>query len=238
MNSMNKLSENWITEHTLDFEYKKYVLLAWLQNVEQHFKMIQLYPSLGELVNHYRNACGLRDGKMNLESNFPKEVKGIDGEKFRLMTEPVLQNEQIMNDIEKILEFSIPRFENSLKGGTELYEEVESGIAIFPIGISPIYKSEGYVLLRESTSTTRVYQYQVSIFESAESKWRALRTEFVGNHSNSFTVTYESIKMELIHTNEALPNPAVFAAESRKPIPVDETFLPLVKRLLIRQIAA
>jgi hypothetical protein len=238
MNSMNKLSENWITEHTLDFEYKKYVLLAWLQNVEQHFKMIQLYPSLGELVNHYRNACGLRDGKMNLESNFPKEVKGIDGEKFRLMTEPVLQNEQIMNDIEKILEFSIPRFENSLKGGTELYEEVESGIAIFPVGISPIYKSEGYVLLRESTSTTRVYQYQVSIFESAESKWRALRTEFVGNHSNSFTVTYESIKMELIHTNEALPNPAVFAAESRKPILVDETFLPLVKRLLIRQIAA
>jgi hypothetical protein len=235
---MNKLSENWITEHTLDFEYKKYMLLAWLQNVEQHFKMIQLYPSLGELVSHYRSACGLRDGKLNLESAFPKEIKGIDSEKFRLMTEPVLQNEQIMKDIEKILEFSIPRFENSLKEGTELYEKVEQGINVFPIGISPLYKNEGYVLLRESKSNTRVYHYQVSIFESAESNWRALRTAFVGNHSNSFSVTYESIKTDLIHTNEALPNPAVYAAESRKPIPVDETFLPLVKRLLIRQIAA
>lgn len=235
---MKKLSENWITEHTLDFEYKKYVLLSWLQNVEQHFKMIQLYPSLGELVNHYRNACGLRNGKQSLENNFPKEIKGIDSEKFRIMTEPVLQNDQIMQDIEKILEFSIPHFENSLKGGTELYEEVESGIEVFPIGITPIYKNEGYVLLRESTNNTRVYQYQVSIFESAESKWRALRTEFISNRTNSIASTYESIKTELIHANETLPNPAVFAAESRIPIPVEETFLPLVKRMLIRQIAA
>lgn len=235
---MKKLSENWITEHTLDFEYKKYVLLAWLQTVEKHFSMIQLYPSLAELVHHYRSACGLRDGKQNLETSFPKEIKGLDGEQMRLMTEPVLQNDQLMQDIEKILEFSIPRFETKLKEGSELYEEVEQGVSIFPIGISPIYKNEGYVLLRESTSNTKVFQYQVSIFGNAQDRWRALKTEFVGDHSNSLAVTYESIKTNLIQANDSLPNPAVFAAESRTPIPLEETFLPVVKRMLIRQIAA
>jgi hypothetical protein len=235
---MNKLSENWITEHTLDFEYKKYMLLAWLQSVEKHFTMIELYPSLGELVNHYRNACGIREGKMNLENSFPKEIAGIDEDKFRLMTEPVLKNEQIMSDIEKILDFSIPHFETKLKEGTELYDELENGINIFPIGISPIYKNEGYVLLRETIGNTRVYQYQVGIYSDATQRWRTLRAEFISNRTNGIAVSYESIKTELIHANATLPNPAVFAAESRKPIPVDQTFLPIVKRLLFRQIAA
>jgi hypothetical protein len=143
-----------------------------------------------------------------------------------------------MSDIEKILDFSIPHFETKLKEGTELYDELENGINIFPIGISPIYKNEGYVLLRETIGNTRVYQYQVGIYSDATQRWRTLRAEFISNRTNGIAVSYESIKTELIHANATLPNPAVFAAESRKPIPVDQTFLPIVKRLLFRQIAA
>ena len=50
---MKNLSENWITEGWVDFEYKKYVLLAYLQHVESQVKEGKLYPPLGELVQHY-----------------------------------------------------------------------------------------------------------------------------------------------------------------------------------------
>jgi hypothetical protein len=33
---MNKLSENWISEGWIDFEYKKYLLLAYLKNVDEN----------------------------------------------------------------------------------------------------------------------------------------------------------------------------------------------------------
>ena len=34
---MQFLDKNWITENHIDFEYKKYVLLAYLQHVSEHF---------------------------------------------------------------------------------------------------------------------------------------------------------------------------------------------------------
>ena len=50
---MDKLSENWITEKHIDLEYKRYVLLAYLQHVSEQFEEVRLYPALSELVNHY-----------------------------------------------------------------------------------------------------------------------------------------------------------------------------------------
>ena len=52
---MKKLSPDWITEKHIDFEYKKYVLLAYLQEVNMNFEKTHLYPFLADLVDHYRN---------------------------------------------------------------------------------------------------------------------------------------------------------------------------------------
>ena len=64
---MERLNENWITENHIDFEYKKYLLLAYLQHVSERFTETKLYPAFGELVQHYRNLVSLRDQKKNLE---------------------------------------------------------------------------------------------------------------------------------------------------------------------------
>ncbi len=34
--TMADLNKNWLTEKYIDFEYKKYVLLAWLQEVNNN----------------------------------------------------------------------------------------------------------------------------------------------------------------------------------------------------------
>ena len=34
---MEFLNKNWITENQIDFEYKKYMLLAYLQHVSENF---------------------------------------------------------------------------------------------------------------------------------------------------------------------------------------------------------
>ena len=52
---MEKLSKDWLTQGLIDFEYKKYLLLAYLQKAKKSFEKVELYPFLADLVFHYRN---------------------------------------------------------------------------------------------------------------------------------------------------------------------------------------
>ena len=49
---MEKLSQDWLTQGLIDFEYKKYVLLAYLKTAKESFGRVELYPFLTDLVFH------------------------------------------------------------------------------------------------------------------------------------------------------------------------------------------
>ena len=52
---MKQLSETWFAEGYIDFELKKYVLLAYLQEINKYFYENKLYPQLADLIFHYNN---------------------------------------------------------------------------------------------------------------------------------------------------------------------------------------
>jgi hypothetical protein len=43
---MKKLSDTWFADGYVDFELKKYTLLAYLQEVNKYFNQNKLYPLL------------------------------------------------------------------------------------------------------------------------------------------------------------------------------------------------
>lgn len=231
------LSENWITENNLDFEYKKYVLLAWLQSVEQDFRTVQLYPALAELLAHYRRAIQLRQNKTDLSSLFPKQLKGFGKDALEPEFESLMEDDEMMQSLERILEFSIPKFEERLNDGKSIYEFIERGIEMTPVGIVPLRTSEGYLFLSQKNSGTAVYSYEMTIYSQYDSPWRALRTQFISEWKKSVTNSFEAIKTELIRVNKNLPNPAVYAAVSEHCIPLDASFLPVAKRMLLRTLS-
>ena len=47
---MKSLSETWFAEGYIDFELKKYTLLAYLQEVNKYFDANKLYPQLADLI--------------------------------------------------------------------------------------------------------------------------------------------------------------------------------------------
>jgi len=235
---MTQLSENWITEKHIDFEYKKYLLLAWLQKIDDDFKTIQLYPSLAELVTHYRNACLLRQNKSMLDEKFPLALVGVRPDQLKLVFEPVVKDDALMNEITRILDFSIPKFEEWLKEGKHIYEFIENEIEMYPVGIVPLRTSEGYLFLSQGKQDTRVYSFQMTIYDQPDSKWRALRTTHITDWKRTIVNSYESMKIELIRSHTELPNPAVYVAESDLAIPVEATFLPVAKRMLMKAISA
>jgi len=233
------LSANWITEKHIDFEYKKYLLLGYLQSVSENFTESKLYPSLSELVSHYRNVVSIRDNKQNLFGSFPDSLTGADLSKFRLIYDKIVSDDQIMNEIESIIDFSIPQFEKYIAEGKAIYDLIESRLNIFPVGIIPLHADEGYLLLRYSPSReTLVYEYHITIFENPDEKYRGIATEFLCTYKNSISNTFENIKQDLIKYHHKLPNPATYVVESDLKVPLEETLLPLAKRSLVKFVAS
>lgn len=236
---MDKLSENWITEKHIDLEYKRYVLLAYLQHVSERFEETRLYPALSELVNHYRNLIALKESKKNLSDSFPEKLTQTDLNNFKLVYEKLCDDDKLMQELQSIIEFSIPQFQRHLSEGKKIYDFIESKITIFPVGIMPIHFDEGYLMLKSGTqSETRVYEYHITIFEQSTERFRGISIQYVASYEKTLNNTYENIKRDLLMFNKSFPNPATIVVETDLVLPIDDTLLPLAKRSLVKYISS
>jgi hypothetical protein len=235
---MKKLSPDWITEKMIDFEYKRYVLLAYLQDVSKDFEQSQLYPSLGDLVTHYRNLVKLKESKQEIYGNFPERMQATDLENFQLVFKKILEDDAIMLELENIINFSIPEFEKHLNEGKKIYDFIEAHLNIQPIGVMPLNRGEGYFIFRNGSSRqSQVYEYQVTIFENPNERYRGIYTNHLTSYELNLSNTYESIKSDLIKHHTKLPNPATFAIESEMSFPFFESLMPVAKRRFVKYLS-
>ncbi len=236
---MKSLSETWFAEGRIDFELKKYTLLAYLQEVNRYFTESKLYPQLADIIFHYNNIVAFRENKKYLQEHFPKKLNGFQMERLQLLYEQMINDDELMQELEDIIHYSAGKIKNTISNGTEIYEFVEEKINITPVGIIPLDIQEGYFFLSSGKiRQTGVYYYRLSIFEKHDEKYRSIKTVFIDNWYRSISSTYEHIKSELIRHRKELPNPAVYSIETQLSFPVDETLLPVAKRSLVKFLSA
>jgi hypothetical protein len=235
---MKQLSETWFAEGRIDFELKKYTLLAYLQEVNRYFNENKLYPQLADIVFHYNNIVAFRENKKYLQQHFPKKLTGIQLEKLQLLYEQMIEDDELMQELEEIIHYSADKIKSSIYNGTEIYEFVEENLNITPVGLIPLDTQEGYFFLStRNMYDTHVYHYRLSIFEKHDEKYRSIKTSFIDYRYRSIGNTYEHIKSELIRHRKDLPNPAVYSIETELSYPVNETLLPIAKRSLVKFIS-
>jgi hypothetical protein len=234
---MKQLNPDWLTQGLIDFEYKKYVLLAYLQEVSRDFDEKKLYPVLSDLLLHYNNLVTIKKNKTYVSQLFPRKMTKMDLENFRIEFEKLITDEEYMAEVEAIIDFAVPCIHRSLENGKEIYQSVEENLMIFPVGIVSLNPEAGYMMLAKSTSKdTRVYRYEITIFENRSEKFRGIKTQFVGSYTRSITNTFEAIKFQLIREFKNSNNHGAFVIESKMDYPLNETLLPVAKRSLVRYI--
>ncbi|HEX2534389.1 MAG TPA: hypothetical protein VHK69_11675 [Chitinophagaceae bacterium] len=235
---MKQLSETWFAEGFIDFELKKYTLLAYLQEIRKHFGEHKLYPQLADLIFHYNNLVAFRENKKHLQEHFPKRFTGMQIEQLQLLYEQMIADDELMTELEEIINFSAGEMKTTISNGTEIYEFVEENLTITPIGLIPLDYQEGYFFLSTgNTRETRVYHYRLSIFEKHDERYRSMRTACIDRRQRSMALSYEQLKYELIRSRTDLPHPAVYSIESELTFPVEETLLPIAKRSLVKYIS-
>lgn len=231
------LSVNWLTEKWIDFEYKKFQLLAYLQEVRAQYSLSRIYPALADVISHYKNLLSYRENSLSIQKGCSKQkLTGIDWQHLQLQYEKPDAQHEILEEIQQIVDYAVPLFYEQIKEGQSIYDVVESNLRFSAVGITPLKTDEGYLLLsKEMGSVVYVYRYQLSFHTTAADNFRSLVTTPLGSRSLSNLCSFEKLKTDLISEHKELPNPAVFSVVCTLDIPTQETLLPVAKRFFVRK---
>lgn len=233
---MKSLSNTWFAEGYIDFEMKKYTLLAYLKEIHEHFSQTKLYPQLSDIILHYNNLLQFKHNKKLLQQSFPKKMTGLQLQKLTALYEALVTDNEMMEELEAIIQYADRAMKKTIEEGTEIYEWVEKNLNIETIGIVPLVKEEGYFLLTQQNEM-KAYQYKINRIEKYNEKYKSMTTQYIDSWQKTFTHTYNWVKSNLISTKKELPNPAFYVVECEMPIPFEETLLPIAKRCLVRRIS-
>ena len=234
---METLNKNWFVEGWIDFEYKKYILLAYLQKIKQSFDNVKLYPHLSEVINHYEDLVRYSEQQIHLKSNFKRTIDNIDLRNLKINFQE-LQEDEIVNKIMEIVNYSIPKLHDSVERGRELYDFIRSKIKMETVGIIPFYKKEGYLLLLiDGSSDVTVHRYKTSIIQKNNEQFHGLLTKKIDKFKYSFASSLPSIKINLTKKYTDLPTPATYVIHCSMEFPSEQSIMPIAKRLLLKELS-
>ena len=232
---MATLKNDWLTEEWIDFEHKKYLLMVYLQEVNSNFGQCKLFPDLLNVQKHYETTAQLKQTKEQIAASFPKKLTGIDLKKKSFIYEKFKESDTL-SEFDSILDYSLPLFQQTLTQGQSQFADIEAQLTFAPVGIVPLHLKEGYLFLyRTRHSETDIYHYQIRLFEHHEQ--RGVRTTHIETVRKGVSTTFENLKLTLIKKRRELPNPATYLVESPADYPVQETLLPIAKRLIVKYVA-
>lgn len=235
---MKKLQSDWFMQNWIDAEYQKYVVMAYLQAVRQNFTDDKLCPDLPDLRSHYADGIRFSRGKGSLNAAFPKRVSGVSGPPPRIEYKSEVTDPAFMTEMDAIMEFALPRFQEMLTEGQQRWEDIAGSLTLAPVGLMPLRPEEGYLLVYVTNQTeAQIYQFSLTLYSDQEPGGRMVQLRYVEAVRTSLVNTFENIKLDLIRRHRQLPNPATFRLETSRTYPVQETLLPIARQLLAQAVA-
>jgi len=212
---MERLRPGWFLHGLWDEEYQRYRLLAYLKHVQAAFFAQRLYPPLSDLIESYEELRSLAQAQQTTAAL-----------------------EDSTDTLYRIIQFSIPKLEESIQEGQQIYDLIARHLQVEVVGLIPIYKAEGYLFLRRGgEKVVRAYRYEIRPIQDKEGLV-GIRLEPVEEFVSSILATpFTILRERLLKAHKDLPTPLTLVVESPLEVPLQETLLPIIKRNLPRWIA-
>ncbi|MGF1670143.1 MAG: hypothetical protein ACFCU6_06825 [Balneolaceae bacterium] len=232
------LSLDLFTQVASDFEKRQYLILAGLKKIEDQFYQNKIYPDLMHLVKLFKSLKEIKQKLEDLRKEFPKKIKNVDLVNKKIEYEIVFVDGSDINQVEDLIEWALPHIERVLQAGVTIHEFVESDLSVEHVGIVPNYREEGYFFIPDrAKNKLKLYQFELTIFKSAEDKYRSLKTQYMKSLKTGMArISPNSIKLDLIREKKDLPNPATYNFDTNLDFPFNETIFPVAKRKLMQKI--
>jgi len=238
---MQSLSLNLFTRAVDDVERTQYQILAGLQRARTAFENDEVYPYLGRLISLYRSLQTIIERSDSFRTAASGTIKRIDLDEQEITYEWPELADADMAVVEDLIRWSLPHIREAIDQGRSVYEAVEENVDLETVGIVPSYTQEGYLMVPDADAQSLyVLRYTLSIFTEEDEQYRALRTTLCKTIDQPVGVSVHpsTVKLELVEERRDLPNPATYFTSTDAAYPYEATLLPVVKRRLLRHLAA
>jgi hypothetical protein len=112
------ISLAWYREEPIDFEYKEYLLLAYLQKVEKSFQDRKLSPHLLHMEK-------MIDELFMFQSSFSVIKQSFEKNRYVYFDNIKLEGEddKLITEIKELVDFSIPQVQTRINYGNKLFNK-------------------------------------------------------------------------------------------------------------------
>lgn len=115
----NQLSLTWYIESPIDFEHKQYVLLDYLQKVDNSFLLKNLSPHLLHMEKMVNELKKYEESYLKIKNSFDKNRYIYFNDNSKLTGE----NDTLIKEIKEIVDFSIPQVITRINFGYKVLEK-------------------------------------------------------------------------------------------------------------------
>jgi len=237
---MEKLELKIFLSAAEDIEYSRYRVLAILNKYSEALHKSKLYPVFSNLIEVGSSLNKILNQRNYFKDNLPRKLTGFDLKNKKAIFEISKKLTDRIDKVFDFIEWALPRINEELHEARTIYEFVDENTKISEIGISPLYKKEGYFVVKDLVNKkVNIYRYEMHLLPSQEDRLNILKTKLVETYElGELQRILGEIKLKLAEKYRDLPVPATFLFENELDFPFKETILPIAKRKLMRTIAA
>jgi len=153
--------EQWLTEGRMDAEWKRYRLLARLQEADDDFDKEKLFPQLTLLEQDLALLQSFSHAYRNLEEQTPKTLYRFDFKNARTLYQNMpLPVSAEMEHCKEMANYAIPLIQTCVEKGRTLFQHTTQQLQLNRVGLFPLDINSGYLFLQQSSSNLiLVYTY-------------------------------------------------------------------------------
>ena len=152
---VNILNDFWLTSDPIDFEYKKYLLLAYDQKLKLEYDKRKLYPHLTDLVDKLSYVNGFLKNLTALEDS-AKEIDRINWLEKEIVYRTKI-NDEMFDDVKYIAWYSQNILSDLYIQFKNLYDDIDGSIVITGNRFSIFDKFNGYIQVKHNKKERLLY---------------------------------------------------------------------------------
>lgn len=155
---MQMLENDWLTNDPIDFEYKKYLLLAYDQHHTKICDAQKIYPSFSDIVE-----------KLKIVNQFLQNVKVLEESKLEIkdvdwLSQRIIYSSQIadrsLDEIKQTAVFSKDILVELYRKYRNLLDDVDNSIEISGCRVEIFNLYDGYIIMR-GFGKEKILEYEV-----------------------------------------------------------------------------
>lgn len=226
-----QLDPEWLLKEPIDFEFNKYTLLGYLQKCEKRFENLEIYPDFVEISLHLANLQSLLKEKTLLLTD--KKFNSCDDEillKELYPKKPRELSEEEEAELGRTIDFSGSKLFDTFNIGKSIWNLAFDNISIqIKKNKENLYFGKGFCYYLDiNENKLFIWEYQLKKERKKDSTHKTTIKLIYENLFDNSTIS-DLIGKNTTWTTD-FPKYSIFEVKSKISFPMEQTFVPILKR--------